>query len=503
MKLDNIKKAYFRVDANHQVGLGHLSRCISLAKSLKVLCKDINITFISDIHPDFRLDMLQSNFNLFKIKSLNMLEDAWATKNKIGEVIDESIIILDSYRLGFEWEKYIKETGAYLIVIDDFPSRSHYCDVILDQTLERDGEEYFKICERVDKVVSGSEFSLMDISYSDLRLQAHVVGDIRKILVNFGGTDMRQLVPKVAKVFSKSQFEKFGVTFVSGRGEGALDCVKECLSDSLNKRFSVIEFCENLGELMLEHDLIIGAGGISSYERCCLKKPSLVYQIADNQSDNINRLNKKEAILFLGNYNDFRENVLIESLLEISSNKLKIEKMSQAASEISDGRGAYRFVSEIFGEKTKSGQSIRISVMTYKEKELVFKLQCKNNVRIYFNNPSVPTWDEHSAWFDRTIIKNDCFLYSIIVESQFVGYLRLDLKIIDKTALVSIIVDPEFQGQGIATGALINCSLIHPEFDLFAEIKDENIASIKSFSKAGFVYNSFHEKFFLKRKGFQ
>ena len=50
---------------------------------------------------------------------------------------------------------------------------------------------------------------------------------------------------------------------------------------------------KNMAKIMNKADLAIGAGGIITWERCCLGLPSVVSIVSKNQEDMINAISKK------------------------------------------------------------------------------------------------------------------------------------------------------------------------------------------------------------------
>ena len=57
--------------------------------------------------------------------------------------------------------------------------------------------------------------------------------------------------------------------------------------------------CKKYGQINVPIDLIIGAGGISSWERCSLGIPSIIFILAENQKNGAYALEKKIAQLLL------------------------------------------------------------------------------------------------------------------------------------------------------------------------------------------------------------
>ena len=85
---------------------------------------------------------------------------------------------------------------------------------------------------------------------------------------------------------------------------------------------------------MLDADLAIGAGGSSSWERCCLGLPTLLYVLAENQRKIAESLEKLGAVKIVNN--------LKENLQNILDHFTFWQTMSERAQIICDGDGVKR-----------------------------------------------------------------------------------------------------------------------------------------------------------------
>lgn len=100
-------------------------------------------------------------------------------------------------------------------------------------------------------------------------------------------------------------------------------------------------------------------------------------------------------------------------------------------------------------------------------------------------------WADHIEWFQK-ILNNEknFFLMCMYKESKKkIGYVRFD--IISNQANISINLSPSMRGKGLAKECLISSLLIfNKKFNeiktINAKVKSKNIASIKTFNKAGF-----------------
>ena len=100
-------------------------------------------------------------------------------------------------------------------------------------------------------------------------------------------------------------------------------------------------------------------------------------------------------------------------------------------------------------------------------------------------------WDEHCAWFERTLANPDRILCMAMAGSEKVGVVRFDLRA-EGVYEVSINLNPDQRGRGYAPKALRTAADYvieqrNPHL-LFATLKKLNVPSEKSFARAGFKY---------------
>jgi RimJ/RimL family protein N-acetyltransferase len=112
-------------------------------------------------------------------------------------------------------------------------------------------------------------------------------------------------------------------------------------------------------------------------------------------------------------------------------------------------------------------------------------LRWRNDPRVYqyYFNPTPVARDEHFAWLRLSLEGSSREIYIAETGGKPVGMLRAD-KSEDKKEL-SWAVDPDMQGKGIGTVLLKEGRKLFAG-ELIAEIKSENIASIKIVEIAGF-----------------
>jgi RimJ/RimL family protein N-acetyltransferase len=99
------------------------------------------------------------------------------------------------------------------------------------------------------------------------------------------------------------------------------------------------------------------------------------------------------------------------------------------------------------------------------------------------------TWDEHVAWFEKSLADPSRHIYFALEEGRPVGVARLD----DRgggRAEINLIVAPEARGRGIAAPVLrAACELASRKLgyaEITGRIKEDNAASRRACVRAGF-----------------
>jgi len=104
---------------------------------------------------------------------------------------------------------------------------------------------------------------------------------------------------------------------------------------------------ENMAKLMLSADLCIGAGGTTTWERCCVGLPTIAIILAENQKGISESLDKEGALINLGWYQNVNENDIAECINELINNPRKIQSMTDKGRRLVDGEGVSRVVDTI------------------------------------------------------------------------------------------------------------------------------------------------------------
>lgn len=350
----------FRADASVQIGTGHVMRCLTLADALRE--RGVQSVFICRQHIGHMMELIERRGHevvvLPEVEELYIPSDLapahaawlgtdWATDaEETGKALGEKILdwmVVDHYALDHHWEKSVRSHCHRLMVIDDLADRPHDCDLLLDQNLGRSSEDYRSLVSEGVCLLIGPEFALLRpefVAQRSASLMRRAQSSLRKILVTMGGVDNENMTGQVMEVLEACKLPEYvETTVVMGHKAPGLEQVK-AKAALMSRSTQVLIGVTNMAELMKDSDLAIGAAGGTSWERCCLGLPTLILVLADNQRAGAAALQSAGAAVLIERLVDIQ--MMIEGFLRPEEGIERLQCLSQAAAQVTDGSGVYR-----------------------------------------------------------------------------------------------------------------------------------------------------------------
>lgn len=301
-----MKKVIIRSDASTQIGSGHVMRCLTIARNLKRYGCEVL----------FWMEPLRGNL-------INYVKEQGFDNIQKAEQAD--LYIIDHYGIDEVWEREHRQYAKNIMVIDDLANRPHDCDLLLDQNVVPNYES------RYDGLVPNHCIKLLGPKYLIMRdefieARQHLrkrTGEVKRLLLFMGGTDPTNEILKVLQALEKTStfFEQIDV--VVGNG----NIHKEEIEQICRKR-KIHYHCQidYMAKLMQQADFSIGAGGLTTWERCYVGLPSSSTIVADNQFVTTEYAAELGAVWNLG----WHEQVNVETYIQLlNSLPIKKEKILQ------------------------------------------------------------------------------------------------------------------------------------------------------------------------------
>ena len=368
-------KVTFRVDASLQIGTGHVMRCLTLADALST--KGAECHFICRGHPGNLVGHIRSKgYGVFVLPPLSPLADgvsgeiepqlahaAWlgATQQQdagacahILRELQPDWLIVDHYALDACWEQALQPHYRKLMVIDDLADRRHECDLLLDQTFERDFADYKPRVPATCTLLCGSQYALLRPEFAALRprsLQRRAKPQLQQLLITMGGVDKDNATGAVLTALQFCELPAdCRIIVVVGATAPWLAKVRQ-QAEQLPWPTEVRVNVSDMAQLMADSDLAIGAAGATSWERCCVGLPTAMLVLADNQKVAAARLDKARAVITLS-LDENLQSEITRHIRAIVSDPLLLKSMSMHASRVADGTGCQAVVNVLENMKS-------------------------------------------------------------------------------------------------------------------------------------------------------
>jgi len=346
----------FRVDASNQIGTGHIMRCLTLADGLRK--HNAQARFVSRHMPAYLQEMLASKGYEFVLlrdahndeKLDELMHASWLGVSQSRDAADTiraledqswDWMVVDHYALDARWEIKLRRAAKHILAIDDIADRQHDCDVLLDQNLYSDmGSRYTGKVPVYCHLLLGPQYALIREEFRKLHSQATPRRDINfNIIVFLGGVDSNNFTGHVVEALSKVKNQGLHVDVVIGLQH---PCREEIEIACKRNNFNCHVQTERMAELMAKADLAIGAGGSSSWERCCLGLPALLVALADNQVNIARELDSYGAGIYIGKAEKVSTSNIQHSIENLITSEGKLKALSEKAYSLVDGSGVDR-----------------------------------------------------------------------------------------------------------------------------------------------------------------
>ena len=489
-----------RTDASHDIGFGHIMRCLTLADFLYDF--GVTIEFVTRSHPGdlsaqvkcrgFKvnslvgMDKIQSKTNLTKQEGLlgiNQLADADETIQTLAGRRPDWIIV-DHYLLDHVWEERVRPYTKKIMVIDDLANRKHNCDLLLDQNYIYNKTRYDKLLIADTIQLLGQKYALLRKDFiKNRKSNIQVNYTIKRVFIFFGGTDFNNLTMMSLKVLSRSKLKHLLVDVVIG----STNIHKSKLEKEIEKHSNVKLYVQigNMAELMSKADISLGAGGTTTWERMAIGVPSIVVTLADNQVDLTRNLSQDGYINWIGNADDVDEWSIYNALIEYIKNPDQLRDQALRCQNLVNGKGA-----QIVSSLLINGPSLDVlSMRMAKESDALIYWNWANDLCVRKNSFSQKPikWKDHQVWFKKMLNNPNATLLIFEHNLGQVGQVRFDN--LGAHYKIDYSIDKQFRGFGLGE-AMLKKSIEYLKskhtFTIIAEVKNNNLASKKIFNKLGF-----------------
>lgn len=485
-----------RADASLRIGSGHVMRCLTLARQLQL--RGAQITFACrELAGNLNQHIIQAGFALLSLPDLpggepasmsaetliDQREDWLAVMAAAGVAAEWDWVVVDHYGLDAGWEQLALVHCRQLLALDDLANRPHVAQLLLDSGFYPDpAQRYGGLLAPATHLLAGPKYALLRPEFAERRLQCvRRQADVSRLLVSFGGVDRFGATAAVLTALTHRDMTGLQLDCVVNSGFAGLDEIERLAAEHAWLRLHY--GTSDMAGLMAAADIFIGAGGGTSWERCCLGMPAIVLTLAANQQPGASSLAEAGVQLYLGRFEDFQPEQLLDALNLLQHNRYLRQSLSLQASRLLDGRGSERVAARL------APQALTLRRAQEADSSNLLAWRNADINRRYSGDGQLLAAQTHQLWFARTLADPDRALLIAERDGQPVGVLRYDR--LNDRATVSIYLVPGRHGSGLGVGLLAaGRQWLRREWPeiryLDADIHPDNTASQTIFGNEGF-----------------
>lgn len=476
-------------------------RCLALADALKrqgaqvsFVCRDLldDSSRIISNH-GFQVLRLRGDRRRTRLSSkISQEKDAQATLTLLQSSKADWLVI-DNYALDITWESKLRPLAGKILVVDDLADRVHDCDILLDQNFYRKPET------RYDGLIPSHCTRLFGPRYALLRDEFRVKfrrekalnsNGVERVLITFGNADLENMTGKALQAVEALKQPHIVTDVIVGSSNPHKESIERFCAA---RPWAVFHFQPaDLAELMSKADIAIGAGGTTSWERCCMGLPSIVFILAENQRRVVEELAESKYVLSMGTPDKSSMKKITIALKALIDDPGLRREMLIKSIKLVDGKGADRVAREMkkITHKASGRKDLEIRPLCNEDMDDLFTWRNHPEVRKNFFDPKPLVKKEHELWFRNIIKNNKAAVYILCNANDSIGVMRFEEK--ESHIKASVMLNPSFLGRGygseiIRLGTERFVLEKRPGKKILAEIKADNEASKKAFSKAGFT----------------
>jgi UDP-2,4-diacetamido-2,4,6-trideoxy-beta-L-altropyranose hydrolase len=382
-------------------------------------------------------------------------------------------VLVDHYGLDGGWERRARRAATRVAAIDDLADRMHTADLVIDPNLDAGAAKYRGVIALRTTLLLGPRYAPLRPEFAAARSAiGPVAARVTTIVVSMGGADPGN-VTALGVAASLKAVPDAHVHVIAGPSfAGTID--------DQDPRVHVHRSPPDVAAVLVGADLAVGASGMSALERACLGIPSLIVQIADNQTEAGAALARDGLALDLGWAADLDGDAMAGHIRSLADDPARRQAMRDAGMRRVDGNGAIRIANHLDG--------VRLRKVRWADRLLLLGWANDPETRSNSSSGEPIPLETHLAWLRRNLA--DPRVDMLIAHNGLgpIGVVRLAPGWRGESE-VSINIAPQHRG-GLGTltlrAALARWQRRSPGHMIVARIKPGNIASEQAFARVGF-----------------
>ncbi len=337
--LQTSKRVVFVLDAGKTIGMGHLRRCLALAKELHE-AHHCGIRFIAnDDHTTAAL-LDRHGFACRTVDGSVLAQQNRQTLLTEAQSFKADAVVIDCKPdIPAELIQDLEANSMKTVVLDNLSSGSSFADLIV-----------LPVAHSIDKnsmptgradVIQGAPYVLMHHEFTAITPRTSgQIKPVPDIVVSIGGSDPNQVTARVLDAL-QGMAPRVKLTAVLGPYNGNAHTLPKLPA------LQILHNVTNMADVLAGADLAILGYGITVYEAAFLGIPSLVITHTRQDAVGAERLCEQGICRSLGYWQDVTPEAIVLEVQRLLVDQDLRTRMVESARSLLDGRGVERVAKKV------------------------------------------------------------------------------------------------------------------------------------------------------------
>jgi UDP-2,4-diacetamido-2,4,6-trideoxy-beta-L-altropyranose hydrolase len=323
------RRILIRTDVGAGIGLGHLRRCLALARALRSIGTEARflVNGGDGAVPDME----------FEVDRVAAAHDPRETVARARH--DRALaVVVDSYFVDTPYLQALVDGGCRVVAIDDPGDRELPVDLVVNPSAAAGRPSYRGAAHT--RYLLGPRYAMLQPEFAG-PLERHATDRVRRVLLTIGGGDSNGLIDRLTRTVL-TVIDGITLDVVIGPWFGDANRLR-ALAAASTGAIVVRERPRDMHALMLGADVAVSGGGQTTFELAATGTPTIAIRLADNQTSTLRTLTEAGALVPAGDADDPSLGVTLTSALDtLIKDDARRAEMSRRARAAVDGRGAAR-----------------------------------------------------------------------------------------------------------------------------------------------------------------
>ena len=335
-----MSEVVFAAEVGPLAGLGHLQRCLALSEALAEL-GIASRYFGGDQETASRVTAAGHRFERLVARPWTVTA---AKEILLGVArLGSSMVVVDPRDEHTAFLRELADARAPVCVVDDNGERDIAADYVVNGNAHAGSLSYSGVPG--GRCLLGPDYVLLPSPYW-VDCQPPINDPPSRLLVTLGGGDPHDLWPRMLDALSEVPKEVATTVVIGPFVEESARLTAAI--ERFSSRGAVCHAPRSLGELVGRADLVLTAAGQTLYELAALGRPGVAIELAENQGPQLRAFVAAGAVVSVGHVSEPAiEHTAVSMVLELRSQKERLQRMAAAGRRLVDGGGARRVAAAI------------------------------------------------------------------------------------------------------------------------------------------------------------